>query len=83
MELARALTSREMALVYKFAKISMMVGGIILLGYGVWWLSEPIINRTGDPLYLFGIFPVYLGSMIILIALAMKEDWFTNARRYW
>ena len=79
----RALTSDEMTLLYRFTKTAMFVGGAILLGYGVWWLSSPIIFHTSNPIYLFGIFPLYVGVMIILIALAMKEDWFTNARRYW
>jgi uncharacterized membrane protein HdeD (DUF308 family) len=79
----RALTSSEMALLYKFTKATMIVGGVILLGYGAWWLSSPIIYHTNAPLYIFGIFPIYVGAMVILIALAMKEDWFTNARRYW
>jgi uncharacterized membrane protein HdeD (DUF308 family) len=81
--LARALTTSEMALLYKFAKSSMIVAGIVLLGFGSWWLLVPIIYHASAPLYLFGIFPIYIGAMIILIALAMKEDWFTNARRYW
>ena len=79
----RALTSSEMILLYRFTKSTMIVGGAILLGYGAWWLSGPIIYHIGSPLYLFGIFPMYVGAMVILIALAMKEDWFTNARRYW
>jgi uncharacterized membrane protein HdeD (DUF308 family) len=72
-----------MALLYKFTKSSMIVAGFILLAYGTWWLSFPIIRHDITPLYLFGIFPIYVGAMIILIALAMKQDWFTNARRYW
>ncbi|MDH2901272.1 MAG: hypothetical protein PXY39_09895 [archaeon] len=80
----KALTSSEMILLYKFTRSAMLAGGLILLGYGAWWLSIPFIyHASNTPLYLFGIFPIYVGSMIILIALAMKEDWFTNARRYW
>jgi uncharacterized membrane protein HdeD (DUF308 family) len=79
----RALTSNEMILLYRFTKTAMFAGGVILLGYGGWWLSSPFVFHTNSPIYLFGIFPVYVGAMVILIALAMKEDWFTNARRYW
>ncbi len=79
----RALTPSEMVLLFKFTRSAMIAGGVILLGYGAWWLTSPFIYRTDSPLYLFGIFPLYVGAMIILISLAMKEDWFTNARRYW
>ena len=79
----RAFTSNEMILLYRFTKTAMIAGGVILLGYGAWWLASPFVFHTSDSLYLFGIFPVYVGAMVILIALAMKEDWFTNARRYW
>lgn len=70
-------------LLYKFARAGMIAGGLFLLGYGSWWLVSPILLHYSNPLYLFGIFPVYVGAMLILIALAMREDWFTNARRYW
>jgi len=72
-----------MANLYKLAKSSMIVGGLGLLAYGLWDLLSPIFSRTYSSLYLFGIFPIYVGAMLILIAIAMKEDWFTNARRYW
>ena len=73
-----------MVLLYKFTKSSMFALGLGLLGYGAWWISSPFILRVpAGPLWFFGIFPIYVGAMIILIALAMKEDWFTNARRYW
>jgi hypothetical protein len=80
----RAFTSNEMILLYKFTKTATIVGGMVLVGYGIWWLLQPLLfHLSVDPLWLFGIFPVYVGSMCILIAIAMKEDWFTNARRYW
>lgn len=80
----RILTSREMILLYKLTKTAMFLGGIVLLGDGAWWLATPYLLRIASgPLWLFGIFPMYVGSMLILVALAMKEDWFTNARRYW
>lgn len=80
----RAFTSSEMMQLYRFTKSLMLTGGAILLGYGTWWLASPLIlHVTTDTLWLFGIFPIYVGAMLILIAIAMKEDWFTNARRYW
>jgi uncharacterized membrane protein HdeD (DUF308 family) len=80
----KALTNTEMVMLYKFTKSSMIAGGIFLLGYGSWWLVGPIVTQaSSNPLWLFGIFPLYVGAMLILVALAMKEDWFTNARRYW
>ena len=80
----RAFTLSEMIFLYKFTKGAMIGGGFALLGYGAWWLASPfLLHLTNDPLWLFGILPTYVGAMFILIALAMKEDWFTNARRYW
>jgi uncharacterized membrane protein HdeD (DUF308 family) len=80
----KALTTTEMVMLYKFTKSSMIAGGIFLLGYGAWWLVGPILTQAAsNPLWLFGIFPLYVGAMLILVALAMKADWFTNARRYW
>jgi hypothetical protein len=80
----KALTPAEMVMLYKFTKSSMIAGGVFLIGYGAWWLLGPfLLGTASDPLWLFGIFPLYVGAMFILIALAMKEDWFTNARRYW
>jgi hypothetical protein len=82
--LLRVLTSAEMVLLYKFTKGSMFAIGLGLLGYGIWWLASPfILDIPGGSLWFFGIFPIYVGAMIILIAFAMKEDWFTNARKYW
>ena len=79
----RALTPSEMVFLYKFTKSAMFVVGIALVGYGIWWLVDPIVFHLNSPLWLIGIFPVYVGAMLVLIALAMKEDWFTNARKYW
>ena len=72
-----------MVFLYKFTKGAMFVIGIVLVGYGIWWLVDPIVFHLKSPLWLIGIFPVYVGAMLMLIALAMKEDWFTNARKYW
>ncbi|MHB1907517.1 MAG: hypothetical protein ACYCQJ_01445 [Nitrososphaerales archaeon] len=72
-----------MTVLYQLTRSSMFLGGMILIGYGSLRLSNPFVLHISDPLWLFGIFPIYVGAMLILVSLAMKEDWFTNARRYW
>ena len=79
----RAFTTREMTALYQLTRTFMFGGGLALVGYGSWRLANPLILHVSDPLWLFGIFPAYVGAMLILISLAMKEDWFTNTRRYW
>ncbi len=76
----RAFTTKEMGNLYRLTKAIFVFGGIILIAYGSWDLLQPFANGQ---ISLFGIFPLYVGAMLILIAAAMKEDWFTNARRYW
>lgn len=67
-------------MLYRLTKSGFIIGGIILIVYGSWDFFQPVV---GGQLSLFGIFPIYVGAMLILVAAAMKEDWFTNARRYW
>lgn len=79
----RAFTAREMGNLYRLTKGSFIVGGMLLISYGALGLAEAFAARAGVQVSWFGIFPVYVGAMLILFAAAMKEDWFTNARRYW
>ena len=74
----RAFTTKEMTMLYRLTKSSFIIGGIILIVYGSSDFFQPVVDG-----HLFGIFPIYVGAMLILIAAAMKEDWFTNARGYW
>ncbi len=79
----RAFTSSEMIMLYRVARTCFFVGGAGLLTYGAWFLVYPTVYHVNNPLALVGILPIYIGGMLILVAAAMKEDWFTNARRYW
>ncbi len=79
----RALTSKEMALVYRVARSCFFGAGSVLCAFGIWYSVEPFFYHINNPLATLGIFAIYIGVMLILIAMAMKEDWFTNARRYW
>jgi hypothetical protein len=79
----RALTTREMALVYRVTRSTFFAGGSVLLAIGLWYVASPIVYHVDNPLIALGIFPMYIGGMLVLLGAAMKEDWFTNARRYW
>lgn len=79
----RAFTSKELGNLYRLTKGSFIVGGMILIGYGALGIAGAFAPRAGEQVSWFGIFPIYVGAMLILFAAAMKEDWFTNARRYW
>ncbi len=74
---------KELIRLYKLSRTGAILVGIVLLGYGTWLL---VSSRLSDPSSLsswFGIFPIYLGAMLLIVAAAMREDWFTNVRRYW
>jgi uncharacterized membrane protein YvlD (DUF360 family) len=79
----RALTSREMALVFRVTRSCFLGGGALLVVFGLWYIVTPILYHLSNPLLTIGIFPAYIGGMLILVGAAMKEDWFTAARRYW
>ena len=79
----RAFTPREMVMLYRATRGVFILGGIVLIGYGAWYIAGPFITGAENPISWFGVFPIYVGAMLILVAIAMKEDWFTNARRYW
>ncbi|HKW03936.1 MAG TPA: hypothetical protein VJN71_01435 [Nitrososphaerales archaeon] len=68
---------------YKISKIIFIATGIILIVYGSSILTSLFSVGTSAQVSLIGIFPIYVGGMLLIVAAAMKEDWFTNARRYW
>jgi uncharacterized membrane protein HdeD (DUF308 family) len=67
---------------FKISRLIFIAAGIILIVYGSSILSHLFLGANAG-ISLFGIFPVYVGGMLLIVAAAMKEDWFTNARRYW
>ncbi|MHB8565778.1 MAG: hypothetical protein ACYC7D_06135 [Nitrososphaerales archaeon] len=73
----------DMRSLYRFAKTIFASAGVAIIAYGIWFLGSPLLFSQDNPDSWFGIFPLYLGAMMILLSLAMKEDWFTNARKYW
>jgi uncharacterized membrane protein HdeD (DUF308 family) len=79
----RSLSTKEMVLVFRVARSCFFGGGSVLLVFGAWYLASPLVYHVDNPVALLGIFPIYIGGMLILVAFAMKEDWFTDARRYW
>jgi uncharacterized membrane protein YvlD (DUF360 family) len=79
----RALTTKEMVVLYRATRGCLLVGGAVMLVGGLWYFVTPILFHLNNPLTALGLFPAYIGGMLIIVAAAMKEDWFTNARRYW
>lgn len=79
----RPLLTQEKIRLYKFAKGTAIVLGAGLVGVGLWELVTSLISDPGSSSSWFGIFPIYIGAMLMLIAAAMTVDWFTNMRRYW
>jgi len=79
----RALTTKEMTALYRVTRGCLLATGVFLLAGGLWYFATPIIFHLNNPLTALGIFPAYIGGMLIIVGAAMKEDWFTNARRYW
>lgn len=79
----RPLELREKRALYRFAKTVLYLCGAALIVYGCWYLVSGLLSTPANSEFLFGIFPAYVGSMMILIAIAMKLEWFTDARRFW
>jgi hypothetical protein len=79
----RPLELREKKALYRFTKIVLALAGSFLIILGGWYLATGLLggDRTGQ--FWIGIFPAYVGSMMILISLAMRIEWFTDARRFW
>jgi|GEM_PF-1738940 cytochrome c biogenesis protein CcdA len=79
----RALSREDKIRLYRFTKTVTFVLGTGLLIYGSWLLVSQRISEPERLSSWFGIFPIYVGAMLVLVGAAMKEDWFTNARKYW
>jgi len=69
--------------VYRFTKWTLVAAGVFLAAYGLWFFVSMLLTDRAEESFWFGLVPVYIGAMMILLSLAMKEDWFTNARKYW
>ena len=79
----RPLEQHEKESIYKFSKGTLFVTGAFLIAFGVWYFVTFLISDPHNSQYWFGIFPAYLGSMMVLFGFAMKLEWFTDARRFW
>ena len=56
---------------------------MVLAAYGAWFFVDTFLIDPKNAGFWLGMLPIYIGCMMILVSLAMKEDWFTNARKYW
>lgn len=79
----RPLEYAEKTRLYRFTKTLLVVLGAFLVVYGGWYIALGLITNSRDSGHWFGLFPAYVGSMMILISLAMRIEWFTDARRFW
>ena len=79
----RALELRKKKALYSFTKVVLVVVGAVLVVSGCWYLLSQYLAAPNNPEFWFGLFPAYIGAMMILISIAMKLDWFTDARRFW
>jgi hypothetical protein len=79
----RPLEFGEKRALYRFTKAILVIAGIFLLILGGWYLAGGLIGGEHSPEFWFGIFPAYIGVMMILISMAMRIEWFTDARRFW
>ncbi|MDG6905260.1 MAG: hypothetical protein JRN20_05680 [Nitrososphaerota archaeon] len=79
----REVELKKKKALYRFTKTVLMIAGAFLLIYGCWFIISQLITVPRNPVFWFGIFPGYVGGMMILISIAMKLEWFTNARRFW
>ncbi|MDA4129928.1 MAG: hypothetical protein OK457_04080 [Thaumarchaeota archaeon] len=79
----RPLEPREKTQLYKFTKTILIFLGAFLIIYGGWSIGAGLVQNPHDSQYWFGIFPAYVGAMMILISFAMRIEWFTDARRFW
>ena len=73
----------EMRRLYRFTRATLVVAGVFLAVYGAWFLVDTFLADPENAGYWLGVLPIYIGCMMILLSFAMKEDWFTNARKYW
>ena len=73
----------EMRRLYRFTKTMLVITGTVLIVYGAWFFVDSLLLDPAGGAFWLGALPIYIGSMMIIISMAMKEDWFTNARKYW
>jgi hypothetical protein len=79
----RPLELGEKRALYRFTKVVLVTAGAFLLLFGGWYLFGGALGAERDPEFWFGIFPIYVGVMMILISLAMRIEWFTDTRSFW
>lgn len=79
----RPLKFEEKKTLYRFTKTALVIIGLVLMLYGGWFIVSQLMTAPHDSRFLFGIFPAYIGSMMIILSVAMKVEWFTDARRFW
>jgi hypothetical protein len=79
----RPLELNEKKVLYKFTKTVLIIAGAFLVGYGAYLMINGLVLDPSNQQYLFGLFPAYIGGMMILLSLAMRIEWFTDARRFW
>jgi len=82
-EFLRPFGPAEMRRVYRFTRLTFVLAGLFLDTYGAWFFVTMFLSQRNEESYWLGLLPIYIGAMMILVSLAMKEDWFTNARKYW
>jgi hypothetical protein len=81
--LLRPLEMGEKRALYRFTKFVLVISGVFLIGLGAWYLAGGFLGIEHTSEFWIGIFPAYVGVMMILISLAMRIEWFTDARRFW
>ena len=79
----RALELNKKKALYSFTKVVLAIVGVALVISGCWYLVSQYLVAPNNPEFWFGLFPAYIGAMMILISIAMKLEWFTDARRFW
>jgi hypothetical protein len=73
----------EKRALYRFTKGVLIVSGTFLLLLGAWYLLGGFLGAARSPEFWFGVFPAYIGGMLILISFAVRIEWFTDTRRFW
>jgi hypothetical protein len=73
----------EKVILYRITKSVLIVSGVLLILLGGYYLSFGVLGAGRSPQFWFGLLPAYMGTMMILLSLAMRIEWFTDARRFW
>lgn len=77
----REVELKKKRALYRLSKTLLWVAGAVLIIYGCYFGVSHFIEKK--PLFWLAVSPIYLGSMMILISIAMKLEWFTDVRRFW